>query len=78
MRVTTLYASSAASSAAYYTKYLTAAPGEVPGVWMGAQADGLGLVGNVDGEQLQALASPATSRIRFEYRSLISLWFGGR
>ena len=40
MRVTTLYASSAASSAAYYTKYLTAAPGEVPGVWMGAQADG--------------------------------------
>ena len=55
MRVTTLYASSAASSAAYYTKYLTAAPGEVPGVWMGAQADGLGLVGNVDGEQLQAL-----------------------
>jgi conjugative relaxase-like TrwC/TraI family protein len=55
MRVTTLYASSAASSAAYYTKYLTAAPGEVPGVWMGAQADGLGLVGNVEGEELQAL-----------------------
>lgn len=55
MRVTTLYASSAASSAAYYTKYLTQAPGEVPGVWMGSQADGLGLVGNVDGEQLQAL-----------------------
>jgi conjugative relaxase-like TrwC/TraI family protein len=55
MRVTTLYASSAASSAAYYTKYLTQAPGEVPGVWMGAQADGLGLVGTVDGEQLQAL-----------------------
>jgi conjugative relaxase-like TrwC/TraI family protein len=55
MRVTTLYASSAASSAAYYTKYLTAAPGEVPGVWMGAQADGLGLVGTVEGEQLQAL-----------------------
>ncbi|CAB4548595.1 MAG: relaxase domain-containing protein [Actinobacteria bacterium] len=55
MRVTTLYASSAASSAAYHTKYLTQAPGEVPGVWMGAQADGLGLVGNVEGEQLQAL-----------------------
>jgi conjugative relaxase-like TrwC/TraI family protein len=55
MRVTTLYASSAASSAAYYTKYLTAAPGEAPGVWMGAQADKLGLVGTVDGEQLQAL-----------------------
>jgi conjugative relaxase-like TrwC/TraI family protein len=65
MRVTTLYASSAASSAAYYTKYLTAAPGEVPGVWMGAQADGLGLVGNVDGEQLQALLGgldPVTGR----------------
>jgi conjugative relaxase-like TrwC/TraI family protein len=55
MRVTTLYASSAASSAAYYTKYLTQAPGESPGVWMGAQANGLGLVGTVDGEQLQAL-----------------------
>ena len=55
MRVTTLYASSAASSAAYYTTYLTQAPGEVPGVWMGAQAEGLGLVGTVDGEQLQAL-----------------------
>jgi conjugative relaxase-like TrwC/TraI family protein len=55
MRVATLYASSAASSAAYYTKYLTQAPGEVPGVWMGAQADGLGLVGTVEGEQLQAL-----------------------
>ncbi|MFN8021450.1 MAG: MobF family relaxase [Acidimicrobiales bacterium] len=65
MRVTTLYASSAASSAAYYTKYLTAAPGEVPGVWMGAQADALGLVGNVDGEQLQALLGgldPVTGR----------------
>jgi conjugative relaxase-like TrwC/TraI family protein len=65
MRVTTLYASSAASSAAYYTKYLTAAPGEVPGVWMGAQADALGLVGNVEGEQLQALLGgldPVTGR----------------
>ncbi len=65
MRVTTLYASSAASSAAYYTKYLTQAPGEVPGVWMGAQADGLGLVGTVEGEQLQALLAgldPVTGR----------------
>ena len=65
MRVTTLYASSAASSAAYYTKYLTQAPGESPGVWMGAQADGLGLVGNVEGEQLQALLAgldPVTGR----------------
>ena len=65
MRVTTLYASSAASSAAYYTKYLTQAPGEAPGVWMGAQADGLGLVGTVEGEQLQALLAgldPVTGR----------------
>ena len=65
MRVTTLYASSAASSAAYYTKYLTQAPGEAPGVWMGAQADGFGLVGMVEGEQLQALLAgldPVTGR----------------
>ena len=65
MRVTTLYASSAVSSAAYYTKYLTAAPGEVPGVWMGAQADGLGLVGTVEGDRLQALLAgrdPVTGR----------------
>ena len=55
MRVTTLYASSAASSAAYYTKYLTQAPGEVAGVWMGSQAEALGLAGTVEGEQLQAL-----------------------
>lgn len=55
MRVTTLYASSGAPSAAYYTKYVTQAPGEVPGVWLGSQADELGLVGTVDGEQLQAL-----------------------
>ncbi len=61
MRVTTLYA----SSAAYYTKYLTQAPGEVPGVWMGNQADTLGLVGTVEGEQLQALLAgldPVTGR----------------
>ncbi|MFN8023910.1 MAG: MobF family relaxase [Acidimicrobiales bacterium] len=65
MRVTTLYASSAVSSAAYYTKYLTAAPGEAPGAWMGAQADALGLVGNVDEVQLQALLAgldPVTGR----------------
>ncbi len=39
LRVTTLHASSAAATAAYYAKYLTDAPGEVPGVWSGGQAD---------------------------------------
>ena len=50
LRVTTLYASSAAATAKYYTRYLTDAPGEVPGQWTGHQADLLGLVGDgVDG-----------------------------
>ena len=43
LRVTTLHAASAAATAAYYAQYLTAAPGEVAGVWSGRQADGLGL-----------------------------------
>lgn len=55
LRVTTLYASSAAASAGYYTQYLTDAPGEQPGIWCGRQADLLGLGGPVNGEQLQAL-----------------------
>ena len=65
MRVTTLYSSSAASSAAYFTKYVTQALGEVPGVWMGSQAAALGFAGTVDGEQLQALLAgldPVTGR----------------
>ena len=40
---TTLHAASAAATARYYTQYLTAAPGEMPGVWTGRQAAGLGL-----------------------------------
>jgi conjugative relaxase-like TrwC/TraI family protein len=55
LRVTTIHASSAAKSAAYYTQYLTAAPGEVPGVWCGRQAAGLGLSGKVGRDDLQAL-----------------------
>lgn len=55
LRVTTIYASSAASAAAYYTKYLAESPGEVPGVWTGKQASALGLSGDVRGEDLQAL-----------------------
>ena len=57
LRVTTLHASSAAATAAYYALYLTAAPGEVPGVWSGRQAAGLGLSGEVTVEQLEALLS---------------------
>jgi len=57
LRVTTLYASSAAASAAYYASYLTDAPGEVPGLWCGAQADGLGLAGPVTVEALETLLS---------------------
>ena len=57
LRVTTLHASSAAATARYYAEYLTAAPGEVPGLWTGRQADGLGLSGDVAVEQLEALLS---------------------
>jgi conjugative relaxase-like TrwC/TraI family protein len=55
LRVTSLHASSAAASAAYYTQYLTQAVGEVLGVWHGAQAAGLGLAGVVTGDALQLL-----------------------
>ena len=57
LRVTTLYASSAAATAKYYTRYLTDAPGEVPGQWTGHQADLLGLSGEVSTEALQRLLS---------------------
>ena len=57
LRVTTIHASSAAKTAAYYTQYLTAAPGEVPGVWCGRQAAGLGLSGTVEVEPLELLLS---------------------
>ncbi|MGB8860462.1 MAG: MobF family relaxase, partial [Ilumatobacteraceae bacterium] len=55
LRVTTLYAGSAAATARYYTKYLTQAPGEQPGVWSGAQAAGLGLSGEVSTDALELL-----------------------
>lgn len=57
LRVTTLYASSAAATAGYYTKYLVDAPGEVPGVWTGDQAAALGLTGTIDAEALELLLS---------------------
>ncbi|MFP5487573.1 MAG: MobF family relaxase, partial [Acidimicrobiia bacterium] len=55
--MTTLHASSAASTAAYYTRYPTRADGEQPGQWTGQQADLLGLSGEVTAEQLEALLS---------------------
>ena len=55
LHVETLHAVSAAATAAYYTRYLTEAPGEQPGVWSGGQAAGLGLAGEVSGEQLEML-----------------------
>ncbi len=55
LRVTTLYASSAAATANYYTRYLARAPGEVDGVWTGKQADALGLADSVSGESLELL-----------------------
>ncbi len=57
MRVTTLYARSATATAAYYTKYLTNADGELPGQWTGRQTPGLGLTGEVTTEALEALLS---------------------
>lgn len=66
MRVTTLYAATAATTAAYYTRYLTEAPGELPGQWLGKQAEQLGLRGEVATEALQALLSgcdPSTGEV---------------
>jgi conjugative relaxase-like TrwC/TraI family protein len=57
IRVTTLFAAGAGASAAYYTGYLTKADGELPGVWAGSQAPGLGLSGEVTPEALEALLS---------------------
>jgi conjugative relaxase-like TrwC/TraI family protein len=57
MRVTTIYAGSAAATAKYYTQYLTQAVGEEPGYWLGAQADGLGLSGQVSTDALERLLS---------------------
>jgi len=55
LRVTTLYAATAATTAQYYTRYLTQADCEIPGEWMGRQAAGLGLQGEVTTEALQSL-----------------------
>jgi conjugative relaxase-like TrwC/TraI family protein len=57
LRVTTLHASAAAASAAYYARYLAEAPGEVPGVWWGRQTSAFGLAGTVTEEALETLLS---------------------
>jgi conjugative relaxase-like TrwC/TraI family protein len=57
LRVTTLYAVTASATASYYTKYLTQADGEIPGVWAGDQAVRFGLSGAVEAEHLQRLLS---------------------
>jgi conjugative relaxase-like TrwC/TraI family protein len=57
LRVTTLHASGAGSSARYYTRYLADDGPEGPGVWLGRQAGGLGLAGEVSSEDLEALLS---------------------
>lgn len=55
MRATKILACGAATAAQYYTRYLTDAPGEVPGVWGGEQAAALDLAGEVSGDDLRAL-----------------------
>ena len=55
LRVTTLFACTAAATAEYYTRYLTEPGGEAPGVWTGRQAELLGLAGEVTTDDLQAL-----------------------
>ncbi len=57
LRVTTLFASTAATSAQYYAQYLAAAPGEEPGIWRDAEAANLGLSGTVDVDGLELLLS---------------------
>ena len=57
IRVTTLYASTAASTARYYTRYLTDAPGELTGQWADQQAALFGLSGTVPTEQLERVLS---------------------
>jgi len=57
MRVTTVHTGSAAATAKYYTQYLTQAPGEQSGQWMGAEAAARGLSGEVSTEALERMLS---------------------
>ncbi len=55
LRVRTIYARSALAAVEYYTRYLTEAPGEIPGQWLGGQAAGLSLAGDVAADDLLAV-----------------------
>lgn len=55
LRVRTIYAHSAGAAVGYYTRYLTDAPGEIPGTWRGQQANGFGLTGDVTADDLLAI-----------------------
>jgi conjugative relaxase-like TrwC/TraI family protein len=57
LRVTTIHASGAHHSARYYTRYLADDGPEGEGVWLGRQAEALGLAGAVSTEDLEALLS---------------------
>jgi conjugative relaxase-like TrwC/TraI family protein len=55
LRVTTIHTNSAHHSARYYTRYLADEGPEGEGVWLGRQAEALGLAGPVSTEDLEAL-----------------------
>ena len=59
LRVRTIYAHSAGAAVDYYTRYLTEAPGEIPGRWHGQQAVGIGLAGDVVADDLLAILNAA-------------------
>ena len=55
IRVTTLFARTAETTAAYYGDYLTKNKHELPGQWTGKQAPDLGLIGEVTPDRLEAV-----------------------
>ena len=58
IRVSTLYAGTAGVTARYYTRYLTQATGEEPGIWVGGQAERFGIDGaTVSTEALELVLS---------------------
>ena len=57
LRVRTLYATAAHESAKYYARYVEPAAGEQPGQWQGGLAEEIGVSGEVDVDQLEALLS---------------------
>jgi conjugative relaxase-like TrwC/TraI family protein len=57
LRVTTIHANTAGTSARYYTRYLADDGPEGEGQWLGREAASLGLAGTVSTEDLEALLS---------------------